>query len=135
MAFLFPIWWWQWWLDKKQTPAPTPTPGSPRVFRWAHRDRDMDGASYAALATAMRGDWTSLDAKTRMRQFRAFVLLSLRVATLSPNAVQLGDLRATMYSNQERNAAGAALARTLVVLSPARLRPVADVQTEEGKPP
>jgi len=135
MAFLFPIWWWQWLLDKKQPPAPTPTPGRPRVFRWAHRDRDMDSASYEALTTAMRGNWASLDPKTRVRQFRAFVLLSLRVATLSPNAVELGDLRADIYSDQERNAAGAVLARTLVLLSPRGMRAVADMQTEEGKPP
>src|SRR5690349_8518982 len=128
MPFLFPVWWWKWWQSKKPMPAPTPTPGGQRVFRWAHRDQDMDGASYAALVTAMRGDWTSLDVKTRMRQFRAFVLLSLRVATLSPNAVELGDLRANIYSNRERNAAGAVLARTLVVLSPGGMRAVSDVQ-------
>jgi len=135
MPFLFPVWWWKWLQNKKTSPVPTPKPGSSRPFRWAHRDQDMDGTSYAALATAMRGDWTSLDVKTRMRQFRAFVLLSLRIATLSPNGVELGDLRADLYSNQERNAAGAALARTLVMLSPGGLKAVSDVQTEEGKPP
>jgi hypothetical protein len=133
MPFMFPFLWWKWWKNRS-APAPEPAPGSPRFFRWFHRDGDLDGTSYAALVTAMRGDWTKLDQKTRMRQFRAFVLLSLRIAPLSPEAVELGDLRPELYSNDERNAAGSAIARTLVLLAPSGLRAISDAQTDEGKP-
>jgi len=134
----FPFWWWNLWRSKKApVPAPTPTPPTkttPHVFRWFHRDRDLDGTSYAALATALGNGWMRLDRTTRMRQFRAFVLLSLRVASLSPHARELGDLRPELYSTADRNAAGSALARTLVLLAPTGLRALSDVQTDEGKP-
>lgn len=139
MDWGFPFWWWRWW-QSMQPPAPTPKPapmppgGGPRVFRWFHRDQDLDGASYEALSTAMRGDWARLDQKARIRQFRAFVLLSLRVAALSPDPVEVGDLRPELYGDADRNAAGSALARTLVLLAPTGLRAISDVQTEEGNP-
>ncbi|MDI1444704.1 hypothetical protein [Polyangium sp. 6x1] len=136
MPIFLPLWWWQWWRSKP-APAPAPAPkgdGSLPFFRWFHRESDLDGASYAALVTAMRGDWMKLDPKSRVRQFRALVLLSLRIAPISYREFELGDLRPELYSDDERNAAGAAIARTLVLLSPSGLRAVSDAQTDEGNP-
>ncbi|WP_281333172.1 hypothetical protein [Polyangium sp. 6x1] len=84
--------------------------------------------------TATRGDWMKLDPKARVRQFRALVLLSLRIAPVSYREIELGDLRPGLYSNDERNAAGSAIARTLVLLSPSGLRAISDAQTDEGNP-
>ena len=128
---LFAYWWWRWWKSK---PAPAPGNEGPRFFRWFHRESDLDGVSYAALVTAMRGDWMKLDQKSRVRQFRTLVLLSLRIAPVSYRGIDLGDLRADLYSTDERNAAGSAIARTLVLLSPSGLRAISDAQTEEGNP-
>src|SRR5689334_12406116 len=75
-----------------------------------------------------------LDKGTRVRQLRAFVLMSLQAATLSSTPVELGQLGPELYSTQERNAAGSAIARTLVLLAPPKIRPIADVQTEEDQP-
>jgi hypothetical protein len=90
--------------------------------------------SAAALETAKRGAWRSLDKNTRTRQFRALVLLSLRIAPLKWEPVSLGNLNGSLYSTPDRNAAGSAIARTLVLLAPAQLRPVSDIQTDEAKP-
>ncbi|MDI1434941.1 hypothetical protein [Polyangium sorediatum] len=75
-----------------------------------------------------------LDAATRKRQFRAFVLLSLRVAPLTSRDVPLGELGAHLFSSQERNAAGSTIARTLVMLAPGNLRVQSDVVTEAALP-
>ncbi|TKC93710.1 hypothetical protein [Polyangium fumosum] len=78
--------------------------------------------------------WLSLDRKARARQFRALVVVSLRVAALTTKPVPLGRLGPDLYSTPERNAAGAAIARTLVLLAPQGLRPVSDIQTDEASP-
>lgn len=117
----------------QEEPSPVPNPRG-GIFRWLHQDRDLSSVSAAALNTAKRQAWASLDKKTRARQFRALVLLSLRIAPLSWGAVPLGKLDARLYSTPDRNAAGAAIARTLVLLAPANLRPVSDIQTDEANP-
>ncbi|MDI1445940.1 hypothetical protein [Polyangium sp. 6x1] len=99
-----------------------------------HRERDPVTITAAALATAKNGIWLKLDARTLARQFRAFVLLSLQTAPLSHTPVPLGELGPHLYSTQERNAAGSAIARTLVLLAPPKIRPTADVITEEDAP-
>lgn len=72
--------------------------------------------------------------KTRIRQFRALTVLSLRVAALSPHPIALGQLGPHLYSNADRNAAGSAIARTLVLLSPGHLQPTSDIVSEDSQP-
>ncbi|MDI1484734.1 hypothetical protein [Polyangium sp. y55x31] len=75
-----------------------------------------------------------LDKKQRTRQLRAFVVMSLRIAPLSWRPTPLGQLGPHLYSTPERNAAGSAIARTLLLLAPGNLRPGSDIITEEGEP-
>jgi len=142
MLFFFPpSWWWRWWLKALEpepqpgmpAPVPAPSPGI-RVFRWFHRDDNLANVTRAALDTALRGAWMELDEAKRRRQFRAFVLLSLRVAPLSSRDVTLGELGPHLYSSQERNAAGSAIARTLVLLVPGSVHARSDVVTEAALP-
>jgi len=126
MPVFGPIWWWKWWKGQEDQPAPQ------GVFRWLHRERDPQAISAAALATAKSGAWTKLDKKTLTRQFRAFVLMSLQIAPLSWEPVPLGQLGAHLYSTEERNAAGSAVARTLVLLAPPGVETGSDIFTEES---
>ena len=134
-----PFWWWNWWQREQPpapapSPAPVPNPSSPGVFRWMHQDSDLTTVGAAVLETAKHGTWTTLDKKKRARQFRAFVVMSLRIAPLSWRPVSLGQLGPHLYSTPERNAAGSAIARTLVLLAPEGIRPGSDIATNEGDP-
>ena len=146
MDFYFPSWWWNWILRQQEeetnpkTPSPLPLPvpsPAPRprgIFRWLHTERDINLVSAAALDTAKRGAWMTIDKKARIRQFRALTVLSLRVAALSPKPIPLGQLGPHLYGDADRNAAGSALARTLVLLSPSHLQPTSDIVSEDSKP-
>jgi hypothetical protein len=134
---MFPIWWWKWWQQGKQketSPSPGGTAPAPAFFRWLHRESDFVTVAAAALVTAKSEAWNKLDEKTRRRQLRAFAMLSLQIAPLSPDPGPLGELGPHLYSTQDRNAAGSAIARTFVLLAPAGLRPTRDVITEEDQP-
>ncbi|MDI1484364.1 hypothetical protein [Polyangium sp. y55x31] len=137
MPDYLPFWWWKWWQGHQQpkpAPTPAPIPHSSSLFRWMHQDRDLTTVGAAALQTAKRGTWMTLDKKNRARQFRAFVVMSLRIAPLSWRQVPLGQLGPHLYSTPERNAAGSAIARTLVLLAPDNIRPGSDIVTNEGDP-
>ena len=109
-----------------------PLPRSLRSFRWFHRESTIAEVSLAALETAKRGTWLALDEQARIRQFRALVLLSLQVAPLSAEPLALGELGSHLYSTPERNAAGSAIARTLVLLAPPTVSARSDIVTEES---
>ena len=128
--FILPFWWWNLWEKQKeeQNPPVAPSPG----FRWFHIESQLASASHAALDVAKREAWLDLDAKSRARLFRAFVVLSLQIAPLSVDRVPLGELGPRLYDSQERNAAGSAIARTLVLLAPDRIRTTSDVVTHES---
>ena len=115
------------------SPVPAPAPRPRGIFRWLHSERDINAISAAALDTAKRGAWMSLDNKTRIRQFRALVVLSLRVAAISHKPIPLGQLGPHIYSTPDRNAAGSAIARTLVLLTPGHLSPTSDIVSEEAQ--
>jgi hypothetical protein len=72
----------------------------------------------AVLETARLGTWEALDPVTRTRYLRAFVVMTLQAATMRNEPQVLGMLSAASYADQEHNAAGAAVARTLVLLAP-----------------
>lgn len=145
MDFYIPFWWWNWILRQKEEeanpdapsplpPVPAPAPRPRGIFRWLHTERDINLISAGALDTAKRGAWSTLDKKTRIRQFRALTVLSLRVAALSRHPIALGQLGPHLYSNADRNAAGSAIARTLVLLSPGHLQPTSDIVSEDSQP-
>ncbi len=145
MDFYFPSWWWNFILRQKEEeanpdapsplpPVPAPAPRPRGIFRWLHTERDINLVSAAALDTAKRGAWNTLDKKTRIRQFRALTVLSLRVAALSTQPIALGQLGPHLYSDADRNAAGSAIARTLVLLSPGHLQPTSDIVSEDSQP-
>lgn len=122
----------------KQKPAPRPSPApapAPRgIFRWLHQESDINSVCAMALETAKRGTWMSLDRAARTRQFRALVVLTLRLAALSWKPIPLGQLGPHLYSTPERNAAASAITRTLTLLAPEHLRPTSDIATEEAQP-
>lgn len=62
------------------------------------------------------------------------MVLSLRVAAFSSTPIPLGQLGPHLYSTPDRNAAGSAIARTLVLLTPGHLTPTSDIISEEAKP-
>lgn len=116
------------------TPPHEAPPAPKRQFRWTHREYEFREVLNRALATAKRGTWRSLTKAEFVRQVRAFLLASLRLATLSTqNIEQLGYLDGRMYSTPERNAAASALARTVVLLAPpTAFRATRDIVTDGG---
>lgn len=125
---ILPWWWWQW------VPSDQPQ-GKPAFWRWFHAEHDPVTTGNAAVETAKNGSWMHLDLKARARQFRALIIVSLQAARLSWRpAGRLGELNPDLYSTQERNAAGSALARTFMVLTPPSIRPTSDIHTEEAEP-
>lgn len=130
-VFILPFWWWDLWQRQKEAEKPPPAP-SP-AFRWIHVESQLSAATHAALDVAKREAWLELDEKTRARLFRALLVVSLQIAPLTANQVSLGDLGPHLYSSQERNAAGSAIARTLVLLAPDRIRTASDILTRESE--
>jgi len=110
--------------------SPTPTPKGPTApgvpsggtnkgpLLWTHMESDPMSTGPAALQTARLGAWEALDPTTRARHLRAFVVMSLQAATIRNEPQQLGLLSAQSYPDDEHNAAGAAVARTLLLLAP-----------------
>ena len=109
------------WLEQHgqvpSVPTDSPPNGAPsapsRLYRWTHREYEFRAVLARAIATAKRGAWRTLAKAEFVRQVRALLLASLRIAGLSTHEPeQLGYLNAQMYSSPERNAAGSAIART-----------------------
>jgi len=138
---VFPwLWiWYKYWEEQRRQQQPqgggSPAPGPFGVFRWFHQDGEIVNATIDALDTAKRGTWRGLSHEQLVRQFRALVLATLRAATLSSaEPGQLGELGSWLYSTRERNAAASALARTLAILAPDRLRATQDMASEGAQP-
>lgn len=129
-GFIFPSWWWNLWQRQKEDEHPPALP-SP-AFRWIHVESQLAAAAHAALDVAKREAWLELDAKNRARLFRALLVVSLQIAPLMIHPVPLGQLGPHLYNSQERNAAGSAIARTIVLLAPDRIRTASDVVTHES---
>src|SRR5262245_55219899 len=102
------------------TPEVPAVPGVPNggALAWTHIENDPMTIGPAALQTARLGAWDALDPSMRARQIRAFVLMTLQAATLKSEPAQLGVLAARSYPDDEHNAAGAAVARSLLLLAP-----------------
>jgi hypothetical protein len=130
-AFILPSWWWNLWQKQKEGENPPASPST--AFRWFHAESQFGAATHAALEAAKREAWLELNAKRRVRLFRALLLVSLQIAPISAKSVPLGELGPHLYDSQERNAAGSAIARTLVLLAPDRIRTTSDIVTLESE--
>jgi hypothetical protein len=103
---------------------------------WRHYESEPLIVGPAALETAKAQTWEQVGPLTAARYLRALCVLSLQAATLSTEPKgYLGDLRAEQYADDERNAIGSAVARTLIFLPPvANYTPTHDVDTYWGIP-
>ncbi len=116
-------------------PAAPGTGSSTRDLVWTHVESNPMKTGPAALETARSGSWDSLDTITRTRYLRAFVVMSLQAATTHNEPQILGKLSATSFPDDEHNAAGAAVARTLLLLAPQRPMLLSrSVLTTDGEP-
>jgi hypothetical protein len=128
-VFILPFWWWNLWQKEGENSPDAPPP----AYRWTHIESQLGAVTHAALDVAKREAWLELDAKKRARLFRALLVVSLQIAPLSTNPVPLGELGPHLYNSLERNAAGSAIARTLVLLAPGRVRTTSDIVTRESE--
>lgn len=103
---------------------------------WRHQERDPVRVAALALQTARDNTWTTLEPLMQTRLLRAFLVMSLQAATLQPEPQTLGVLSEQSFADEERNAMGAALARTPMLLAPDRfqLRLSSDLFSLEGLP-
>ena len=104
---------------------------------WRHFTTDPAGVAAAAMKTANARSWEQLDSEDRARRLRALLILSLQAATLSDASGPLGVLSEKTYGgDEERNAAGAAVARTAILLAPVGDVVLdKDIVTWDGAPP
>lgn len=103
---------------------------------WRHFTTGTIQTVNAALSSARSGVFGNLGTEQRAAQMRALLALSLQAATMSDTQGPLGLLSPALYGgNEERNAAGAAIARTAMVLTPpASVMLTNDVLTWDGAP-
>jgi hypothetical protein len=89
------------------------------VGYWRHFTTGTTQTVNAALTSARSGLFGSIPAEDRAAQMRALLALSLQAATISDTQGPLGLLSPAIYNgDDERNAAGAAIARTAMCLVP-----------------
>lgn len=114
----------------------TPNGGSSKGHPiWSHMETDPMRTGPAVLQTARLGTWEGLDPVTRTRYLRAFVVMSLQAATIHNEPQVLGTLSAASYTDDEHNAAGAAVARTLLLLAPRKPILISrSMLTSDGEP-
>lgn len=103
---------------------------------WRHQEREPVRIGALALQTARDNSWSNLEPMMQTRAMRAFLVMSLQAATLQSEPQTLGALTPQAFPDEERNAMGAALARTIVLLAPDRfdLSLKSDLSTLEGLP-
>ena len=103
-----------------ETPPPKdpPLPSASGPFTWTHSEPEPAITGPAALQTAKLGAWDGLDPIQRARHLRMLVIMSLQAATLRTEPQKLGTLSAASFADDEHNAAGAAVARTLMLIAP-----------------
>lgn len=86
---------------------------------WKHKETDPLNVAGAAMATAKAGAWRKLDPQSFVRQVRMFQVVSLQAAAMTSAPVLLGMLNEKTYRGDDvRNAAGSAIARTLMLMAP-----------------
>lgn len=86
---------------------------------WKHFTTGTTQTVAAALNSARSGTFANLTTEDRAAQMRALLAVSLQAATISDTQGPLGLLSPAIYNgDDERNAAGAAIARTAMLLVP-----------------
>lgn len=89
------------------------------MFYWKHFTTETTETATAALESARNGTFATLSTEKRASQIRALLALSLQAATTTATPGPLGLLSPSLYNgDNERNAAGAAIARTAILLAP-----------------
>ena len=103
---------------------------------WKHFTTGPLDTSIAALNAARNGTFATLPTQNRAAYMRALLALSLQAATFSDAPGPLGVLSPATYGNDgERNAAGAAIARTAMSLIPTLSGSVStNILTWDGTP-
>jgi hypothetical protein len=103
---------------------------------WRHFTTGTIETVNAALSSARSGTFGMLPTEPRAAQMRALLAVSLQAATITDTQGPLGLLSPSLYGgDDERNAAGAAIARTAMVLMPPMSASMPyDVLTADGKP-
>lgn len=113
-----------------------PLPSGTGPFVWTHLEPDPAVTGPAALQTAKLGAWDALDPTQRARHLRALVVMSLQAATLRAEPQKLGTLSAASFTDDEHNAAGATVARTVMLIAPRGPALVAqNIMTTGGQAP
>lgn len=106
------------------------------MLYWKHFTTGTIETTTAALNSARNGTFATLSTEKRAAQVRALLALSLQAATFSDAPGPLGTLSPATYGNDgERNAAGAAIARTAMSLIPTLSGSVStNILTWDGTP-
>ena len=104
------------------------------MLYWKHFTTGTAQTVTAALNSARNGTFTGLTTENRAAQMRALLALSLQAATITDTPGPLGLLSPNIYGgDDERNAAGAAIARTAMLLVHANAKPIySDVLSWDG---
>lgn len=105
-------------------------------FYWKHFTTGTTETVNAALTSARAGIFGLISPEDRAAQMRALLALSLQAATITDTPGPLGLLAPTTYGgDDERNAAGAAIARTAMLLVPANATTInSDILSWDGAP-
>lgn len=103
---------------------------------WRHFTTGTVQTVTAAMSSARSGVFGLLSTEQRAAQMRALLALSLQAATITDTQGPLGSLSPSIYGgDDERNAAGAAIARTAMFLVPDKSVAVqGDILSWDGAP-
>jgi len=102
--------------NQPETPTPdTPGKGPPV---WHHIEPEFLQVGPDAMQTAKTASWSALSPEIMVRHLRALMVMSLQAATGSNEPRPLGVLHEGIYPDDDHNAAGSAVARTILLLAP-----------------
>lgn len=100
---------------------------------WRHKESQPEPTARAALQTAKAGSWHALDATVRARQMRMFLIASVLGAGMFNNKIQPGKIDASTFGDEEHNAAGSIIGRSIqLMVPPVSLTVVTPFETVEG---
>lgn len=122
--------------------ANTGDPGISTAITWTHEEPEADAVFPSAIENARLGTLIQLPAPAAARQVRAFLIYSLAIAKAAAGPGSLawtrpmGELDSSLFPDAERNAIGALIARTpMLILPPGEQRAiVASFRTQGAGP-
>jgi hypothetical protein len=103
---------------------------------WRHKESLPGLITKASMQTAQAGTWHTLEPTMRIRQMRMFSITTLLAASMFNEQNPIGKLEATTFPEDERNAAGSTIARTIQLMIPPKTNPtvIGPFETFEGAP-